>query len=124
MITKFKQYKKESFQTVFFSTILVLLVLVVIGFVIVSNWKVSQKRAELNDRIEILKSEIQDLKIEKEVLEARASESFDNSYLEKEARERFNLKKPGEEVVTILLPEEKGESVEEKEKAWWNIFDW
>ncbi len=67
--------------------------------------------------------EIQALEEKREALQARVSQSGEEGYLEKEARESFNLKKPGEEVVKILPLEEKKEKSGE-EKQWWNPFSW
>ena len=119
MLTKQKKFKKSQSQTVFFSVFISLLVLVVIGFLIFTNWKISQRRSELNLRIESLKKEIQILEEKNAQLRAGISQSLTESYLEKEAREKFNLKKPGEEVLTILPPEEGEEEMGAKEKSLW-----
>lgn len=123
MVAKFKRFKKASYQTLFFSTLLGVLVLIVIGFLVISNWKISQKRAILYSQIEALRKEIQVLEEKKQQLEAQISNLTEKDYLEKEARERFNLKKPGEKVVTILPEENKGSSFQKK-RSWWNFLDW
>ena len=89
---------------------------------VVSNFKMGRKRTELNSRIENLRKEIQILEEKHEALQAQISETSKEYYLEKEARERFNLKKPGEEVVTILPQEETEEG--QTERKWWNPFTW
>ncbi len=132
MIAKFKPVKKARFarearrgswQNIFFFILLGSLILTVIGFLVVSNFRINQRRAELSSRIEGLKKEIQALEEKREALQARVSQSGEEGYLEKEARESFNLKKPGEEVVKILPLEEKKEKSGE-EKQWWNPFSW
>lgn len=122
MVTKFRKIKKERHQSIFFSVVLGVLIFVVVGFLVVSNFKMGQKRTELNSRIENLRKEIQILEEKHETLQAQISETSKEYYLEKEARERFNLKKPGEEVVTILPQEEAEEG--QKERKWWNPFTW
>lgn len=124
MAIRFKKVKKGSLQNIIFFVILAGSIIIIAGFLFIANWKVSQRRSELNSRIEELREEIQFLEGEKEELQAKISESLDYDYLEKEARDRFNLKKPGEEVVTILPPEEKEQIQAEEEKPWWNLFDW
>lgn len=123
MIQKIKKIKKESRQSVFFSIFLGILLFVVSWFLITSNLKINQRRAELNSQIESLKKEIQNLEQKKRELEAKISESASESYLEKEARERFNLKKPGEEVVSIIPPEEKEETPKTEKNLWQTILE-
>jgi len=107
MVTKFKRFKKgESHQSIFFSTFLGILVLIVIGFLVASNWKISQKRTELTTGIETLEKEIQILEERKQELEAGISQAGTEDYLEKEFREKLGLKKPGEEVVVVKPPPE------------------
>lgn len=72
----------------------------------------NQKREELKSRIENLKKEIEALAKKNEELSSQISESQKESFFEKEAREKFNLKKPGEEEVVILAPEESSASTE------------
>ena len=126
MIAKFKKMKRsESWQSIIFSVLFGVLILLIIGFLVASNFKINKKRAELNSQVEYLKTEIRALEEEQQQLQAKISQSSEEDHLEKEARESFNLKKPGEEVVTILPPEEKSSQEEtNKEKQWWNLFGW
>lgn len=66
----------------------------------------NQKREELRARIENSKKEIEALAEKNEELANQISQSQKESFFEKEAREKFNLKKPGEEEIVILAPEE------------------
>lgn len=124
MVKKLRRAKKESYQNIFFSVFLVFLFVAVIGLLFVSNWRLSQKRTELNSRIEVLKQEIGVLEKQNQELKTKISESQKESFLEKEAREKFNLKKPGEEVVVVVPEESKKENPKEKEKIWWNPLTW
>jgi len=125
MITKYKKNENRNRSSLVFSIILGVLFLAVIGFLVGSNLKISKKRAELNLRLEELRAEYQTLLEKKEKLQAQISQLGSKDALEKEARERFNLKKPGEEVVTILPSEEEEEKSENKQKInWWNPFSW
>lgn len=117
MVTKFKKSKKGSRQTIFFSTLLGILILIVIGFLVVSNWKINQKRTELSSRIEALRKEIQILEEKKQELEAGISQAGKEEYLEEVAREQLGLKKPGEEVVMVLPSEETKEEKPVEEKS-------
>lgn len=117
MIAKFKKTKRESWQSLFFSIFLGLALFLIIGFLIVANWRINQRRSELNAQLEVLKKELQILEEEKARLQTQISQFPQESYLEREARERFNLKKPGEEVV-VILPSEEKKKVKEEEGFW------
>ena len=118
MLAKFKKSKKRnSYSTLLFSIMIFLLISGTVGFLIISNWKISQKRTELNSKVEALKKEIGILEKKNQELRVGISQIS----LEKEARERLGLKKPSEEVVAILPPEEK-EKEQPKEKNFWQKF--
>ena len=125
MVPKYKQKEKQSWQTIFFLILLGSLILIVVGFLAISNFRMSQKRAVLNSRIEQLKEEIREAEAKKQQLQAQLNQSSDEAHLEKEAREKLNLKKPGEEVVAVLpFTEENKPKQTEKPKQWWNPFGW
>ncbi len=124
MIAKYKQKKKRSWQNIFFSVLISVLVLTVVGFLVVANYRISQKRSLLNARIDQLQEEVRAMQEKKQQLEAQLNQSAQEEYLEREAREKLNLQKPGEEVV-MVLPEQTEESQpEEKIKQWWNPLTW
>ena len=118
MIAKFKKRKKESsWQTIFFSTLIGILVLIVIGFLIYENFKVNQKRTALISQIEALKKETQELEKQKEFFQSGISQVEMEEYIEKIAREKLNLQKGGEKAVGFMLPRE--ETEEKEEKTFW-----
>jgi len=118
MIAKRKRFKKIPHQNIFFSTLLLILVLLIIGFLIVSNRRISQRRGELTSQINRLKREIQILEEKKQQLMSSISQGSEETYLEKEARERLGLKKPGEEVVVIKRENPPGAREKTKESFW------
>ena len=94
--------------------------IIIIGFLVVSNIKLSERRDQIGLQTQILKNEIQILEQEKEKLQAQVSQTKLESYLEKEARERFNLKKPGEQVVTFVKEKSEQKQETEQEKGFWD----
>ncbi len=114
MIAKNKKKKNESKQNIIFSVILGTLFFTVIGYLVVSNFKINSRRAELNSQLIKLQTELNALEIKKAQLQAQVSESVNDEYLDKEARETFNLKKPGEEVVTVLPAQNNGNGPKEE----------
>ncbi len=117
MIAKNKKTKKDSnFQTIFFSLLIGIFLLGSVGFLIISNFKINQKRGELTNKIESLKKEVQALEEKNKQLQAGISQTESESYWEEKAREQ-GYKKPGEEAVVVLPPEEKSQPSDEKEKS-------
>lgn len=120
MIQKKKTFKKRRWgRNIFLSIFLIILALAITTFLITSNLKISQKRSGLNSQISRLKKEIEILEEKNQKLKSTISESQTEGFLEKEAREKLGLKKPGEEVVGILPPEEKEPEEVKKEKNFW-----
>lgn len=120
MVTKFKKKKKKSSRkNIFFSILLGISLLLIIGFLINTNLKIRQRRAKLLARIEALKQEIQILEEKNKELKENVSQAGTEEYLERVAREELGLKAPGEEVVVISEEIEKEEEIEEEKKTWW-----
>jgi len=123
MVAKFKKNKKgSSRRDIFFSVLLGVSLLLVIGFLISTNLKISERRKKLASRIENLKKEIQILEERNKELKEKVLRAGSKDYLEKVAREQLGFKAPGEEVVVITKEEEKEEKETEKEEEnrnWW-----
>ena len=111
--------KKESkVQTIVFSVLIGFFLLMVIGFLIVSNWRIGEKRGELTERLNALKTEVQALEEEKMRLEAGLSETMNEEYWEEKAREQ-GYQKPGETPVVVLPPEQPAQEVADEEEGFW-----
>ena len=118
MIAKKKNIRKDKkFQNVLFSVLIGVFLFAVVGFFIVSNLQINQKRGELMDRIEELKKDIALLEERNEQLKQGISQTESDAYWEEKLREQ-GYKKPGEEAIVIVPPEEKN-SADSGEK---NIF--
>ncbi len=97
--------------------------MLVIGFLIVTNSKINQRRAQLTTRITNLKEEIEILEQKNQELKENISQAGGKEYLEEVARDRLGLKAPKEEVVVITgEKEEEKEEVKEEEETWWEKF--
>ncbi len=121
MVPRFKKNKKRNpRKNIFFSIFLGVLLVLVIGFLITTNIKISRRRAELTNRIVTLKQEIGILEGKREELKEKISQAGSEEYLEKVARDQLDMKAPGEEVVVITREDEEEKEEEEKEKrGWW-----
>ncbi len=118
MITKTKKIRKRKFNLIF-PIIIIIGFLALIGFLVISNLRMNQKRADLSARIESLKKEISDLETKNKEMKSGLSQAGEEGYIEKEARERLNLQKPGETAV-VVVPQKEGEGQIEKTK---NFFE-
>ncbi len=121
MVSQFRKNKKRNpGKDIFFSILLGVLLVLVIGFLIVTNIKINRQRTELTDRIATLKQEIGILEGKREELKEKISQAGSEEYLEKVARDQLDMKAPGEEVIVITKGDEEEKEEEEKEKrGWW-----
>ena len=92
----------------------------VFGFLIFSNWRISQKRSVLKEQIEVLKKGIQAAESRRLKLEAGILDTEKESYWEGKIREQ-GYKKEGEEQVVVLPPNESEKSAA-TEKNFWQQF--
>ena len=126
MITKIKKNRNRDKRrkginqtSLFFSVLISFLILLIIGFLIFTNVNIALRRAELTERAEELRKEIQILEQKNKELRAKIIRAQEPDFLEEKAREELGLKKPGEEVVVILPIEEDVEEPVEEEKSFW-----
>jgi len=116
---------KSRFRSIVFLIILGLVIVGAIVFLIISNWRVNQKRMELRAKAEQLQKEIQFLEEKKKQLEAGVYQIGQEEYLEEKIREQ-GYNKPGEEAVVIKPEQEQSENKAETEPGFWervfNIF--
>jgi len=117
MITKTR--KKRNYQSLFVSAFIVILTLGLIGFLVVSNWKINQRKSELMSIIESLKEEIQTLEEKNAEWRAGIDMSQSEENKEKVAKDQLGLKKPGEEVVSIKQEQNEEEVKQEEKKSFW-----
>jgi cell division protein FtsL len=95
-------------------------------FLVFNNIRIYQKRVELQKRAEELQSQIASLENRKGELESAIQVGTTQEYQEKVLREQGLYKKPGEEVVTIIPPEQVQEEQKQQQanRVWWNPFSW
>lgn len=120
MIPKSKRIKKSSFP-LSSSILLGLLLLTVSGFLIFSNWKIGQRRAELIAKIESFKKEIQISEEKKAKLQTGISQTEGEDYWKEKLYEQGFVEKGEQQVV--ILPQKEEEIIKE-EKNFWNPQNW
>ena len=94
-------------SAILFSIVLLGAMFAMVGFLVVSNWKISNKRADLRVRINELQQEIQTLEKEKQGLQAGIQQVVEDEYVEEKIRNQ-GYKKPGEEVIVVKSAETSG----------------
>ena len=112
MIAKSRRRKNkiDSSRGLFISLVFAAILLLVGGLLFFSNWQMNQRRQQLSLKVQALEKEIAAQEKKNEELKSSLNSASQESYLEKEAREKFQLKKPGEKVVAVLPPEETPET--------------
>jgi len=95
-------------------------------FLFISNWRISQRRTKLYSQIELLERQIQHLIEENIRIEEEIAFTEEEDFLARIAREGLGLKKPGEQVIIVLPPEEiEPKEQEQVEKSFWQrALDW
>jgi len=121
MIAKTKRIKKGSVKNIFSSVLIIISILAVVGFLIFSNLRISQRRAELRSQVEAIEKKIQLLEEKNQELRAGIIKTQSESYWEEKIREQ-GYKKPGEEQVVVLPPEGSKEKETKAEKSFWQKF--
>ena len=122
---QFRKGKALSFRSTVFLFVFLGIFLGVIGFLGFQNFRIYQKRAELSNIAKELKAQVSDLQQRKLQLEAGLVEIQSVEYQEKVLREQGLYQKPGEEVVTVLPPEQSQEQDKKQEtRVWWNPTTW
>lgn len=122
-ITRFRKKKESSFTKKLFLWSFFAVIGLLGLFLIFYNLRLYQKRAELQEKAKELTQEIMDLQLREQELRHELETSNTEGYQERVLREQGLYQKPGEEVITVLPPDEP-ETKEQRERAWWNPWTW
>jgi len=117
-----KQKGKFSFND-FLIKILAILLVIIIIILLMANIKIYKKRKGLESEVLKYERQIAQLKEKNTNLEKKIENSDNTDYIEKVAREEQNMQKPGEKVVSFIMPvikEQDQASVQE----FWNAKSW
>ena len=113
-----KNKNKKTVEYKFISFVFSLAVIFLIVFLIISNLRIYQRRIDLKNQIREKEVEIKELSEKIKNIEKSEGDNIDDDFrLEKIAREQLLLKKRGEEVVYITIPEETEEEIAETERS-------
>jgi len=118
MINNYRNKKFLDRKLIFYS----LLFIIILSFLIISNWRIIKERASLGTRVFQLKNEIQVLEEKNKQLKAGISETLQLDYTEKILREKGLYQKKGEKSVIIVWPEKNKEDRSEERSIWEKIL--
>ena len=119
MIAKKRKIRKSRWHN-FFSVLPIFLVFLFLGFLIISNIRISKRRSEMLSEIRELEKEIQTLEEKNSNLRAGISETDEEAYWEEGVREQGFVKE-GENSV-VVLPSGETE-IEQEQNANQGFFD-
>lgn len=109
-----KKTTKSIFNSKIFISLIGFCAVLVIGFLIFSNYKIYEKRAEMKSVIEELEKQIQEKELKKQELLLQIEQSYEIDDLERKIREQ-GYKKENEKVVVIKKQEQEKQIIEEKQ---------
>ena len=127
--SKFGKGKRKRFENAAVGAVFVGILVLIVGFLVYQNVSMAQKRSSLEDRLQELRVQENEYLAQIQVKEAAIADIQLEERQEKILREQGLYKKEGEEVVTILPPEENtvevmGEEDGKEKRVWWNPLSW
>jgi len=108
-MNEFRQ--KRDFNKKIFSPISVAVALIIAIILIISTFKIYIKSRNVQTKNDKMAQELADVEKRKAALEAEAAKISTESGLEEEIRDKFSVKKPGEEVLTIMEKRPEGDKI-------------
>lgn len=110
---------KRRVRGVLYSPITIIILCAFIIIVARGTWNLYQKSSEASAGRERVEREIADIKAREGFLRQELAALNSSSGLEERLRQKFNVKREGEEVAVIIKPEEKIENRTETAKQTW-----
>lgn len=116
-----KKGKREFFnEKLLFKTVGIIF-LIVILLLILADFKIYQKKKELNSQISAFKKQIESIEKSSQNLKNEIANSDNKDYLEKLAYEQLGQAKPGEKVYSFIGLQEKAKVAPSPKNFW---FGW
>jgi len=119
-----KKRNGKIFNETFLFRIFGIIFLIAVIALIITDFRIYQKKKELASRINDYQKQIEDIKKSNQNLEDETANSNNQEYLEKIAYEQLNKSRPGETVYSFIMPEEKPKIVNEEKNFWDNFTAW
>ncbi len=126
MIAKFNkkriQNKNEDFKSTTFGVVIILLIFVAIGFFLLSNIKLKEKRENLDDKLKSLQQELQNLEKQNEELKSGINNAGTESSQKEKLYEQGYVDQGAQQVVVVPSADEQNQEGEPEQKTFWQKF--
>jgi len=103
-----------------YSVLIALVLVVIAGFLIVSNWRILGKTMDSIRYRNAAEVNLKNISDREATLNAKLKELETDTGLDKEIRERFPVAKPGEEVIMIVPGNEATSDSSVSSGSWWD----
>ncbi len=110
MIANFRKNKSKNTFSYFIFKIGAVLILLLALLLVFVDFKILQKKKQFNEQVESLQKKIMELENSNANLEESISNSDNDVHIEKVAREELDLQKPGEKVVSFIMPQNQNQN--------------
>jgi len=122
--SRFGKSRRQLFESAIMGAVFAGVLLLIVGFLVYQNVSMAQKRSSLEGRLQELRVEESEYLAQIQAKESAIANIQLEERQEKILREQGLYKKEGEEVVTILPPEENtvegtAEGEGKTERVWW-----
>ena len=122
--SRFGKSRRQLFESAIMGAVFAGVLLLIVGFLVYQNVSMAQKRSALEGRLQELRAQESEYLAQIQAKESAIANIQLEERQEKILREQGLYRKEGEEVVTILSPEEnmvEGTNEEEgkTDRAWW-----
>lgn len=121
MITKNIKTSKDELKSTVFGLFIVFLIFGAMGFFLLSNINLKDKREGLSLKLQSLRQELQDLEKQNEELKSGINRSDTESFQKEKLYEQGYVEKGAQQVV-VVPPEEIKEVKTEEQKNFWQRF--
>lgn len=117
-----KKQKGELLLRNFWIRSAAIFIIIVTIVLIATDIKIYLKRKQFQEEVSRYENQIRQLKDRNKKLEEEIANSDNIDYIEKVAREEQNMQKPGEKVVSFVMPEKTRS--ESTEQYFWDNKNW
>lgn len=118
MIKRFRK-SKPRYPSQSSQYIIILSLIVVLLFLVVADFRLLAKRIKTDNQVKILRKKADDLASINKDLQNKLNASLDKNYVEKVLREKGVYKKPNEEAIVVLPPQENTSTKSTSSKSFW-----
>lgn len=118
-----KQNRKTLSDKFLFQAIGVIFLAAIIVLIFL-DFKIYQKKNDLNSQVNDYQKQIEDIEKSSQNLKGKIANTNNTDYLEKIAYEQLGQQRPGEKEVIFIAPTKKAEITQSPENFWNKFLNW